>query len=258
MLSDVASPSVHHDKFTALTPPLYAYLLAHNREPDAVLRDLAAETAALGEMGSWQCAIEQGALLTMLTRLVGARFAVEVGTFTGYGAISIARGLAPGGKLLCCETEEQYASIARRYLSRAGLDAAVELKVAPALETLRALPLDTAIDLAFLDADKKNYRRYYDELLPRLRPGGLIIVDNVLWRQRVIDPDDVHKSTRVIRALNDFLVRDERVDIVMLGVADGITLVRKREHPDARQRDHPESRERGRPKVREHPGSSSS
>lgn len=217
-----------HEKFTALTPQLYAYLIAHNRAPDAILRDLAAETLALGSMGSWRVAVEQGALLTMLARLTGARRAVEVGTFTGYGAISIARGLASGGQLLCCESQEEYAAIARRYFSRARLEDIITLRVAPALETLRALPVAEDIDLAFIDADKKNYRRYYDELLPRLRPNGLIIVDNVLWRQRVIDPEDGHTSTKVIRALNDFLVQDDRVDIVMLSVADGITLVRKR------------------------------
>lgn len=215
-------------KFTALTPPLYDYLLAHNREPDDVLRDLAEETRALGEAGSWQCSTEEGALLTMLARLTGARSAVEVGTFTGYGAISIARGLEPGGRLLSCESEEAYAAIARRYIERAGLTASVRIEVGPALDTLKALPSDAAIDLAFIDADKKNYRRYYDEVLPRMRRGGLVVIDNTLWRQRVIDPDDTHKSTRVIRALNDFLVRDERVDIVMLAVADGITLARKR------------------------------
>jgi caffeoyl-CoA O-methyltransferase len=165
----------------------------------------------------------------MLARLAGARRAIEVGTFTGYGAISIARGLAPGGTLLTCEFEEKYAAIARRYIERAGLGATAEVRVGPALDTLRALPATADYDFAFVDADKKNYRRYYDELLPRLRPGGLLVIDNVLWRQRVIDPDDAHKSTRVIRALNDFLVRDERVDIVMLAVADGITLVRKRD-----------------------------
>jgi caffeoyl-CoA O-methyltransferase len=203
-------------------------LVAHNRAPDAILRDLAAETRALGSMGTWQVAVEQGALLTMLARLTGARRAVEVGTFTGYGAISIARGLAASGQLLCCESHEEYAAIARRYFARAGLENTITLRVAPALDTLRALPAAEDIDLAFIDADKKNYRRYYDELLPRLRPNGLIIVDNVLWRQRVIDPADAHTSTKVIRTLNDYLVQDGRVDIVMLGVADGITLVRKR------------------------------
>jgi caffeoyl-CoA O-methyltransferase len=217
-----------HPKFTALTPELYRYLLAHNREPDDLLRDLAAETRALGEMGSWQCATEEGALLTMLARLIGARRAVEVGTFTGYGAISIGRGLTADGSLVSCESEEKYAAIAARYIVRAGLDSVIRICVAPALDTLRALPGTADIDLAFIDADKKNYRRYYDELVPRLRPNGLLIIDNVLWRGRVIDSDDAHKSTRVIRALNDYLVRDPRVDLVMLAVADGLTLVRKR------------------------------
>ena len=215
-------------KFTVLSPELYAYLVAHNPGPDAVLRELAEETAGLGEVGHWQVAVEQGALLTMLARLLGARRAVEVGTFTGYSAIAIARGLAADGSLLCCEMNAEWAAIARRYFVRAGLDGRITLRIAPAEETLRALPATPEIDLAFIDADKRNYGVYYEELLPRIRPNGMIVIDNVLWKGRVIDPEDRHTSTRAIRALNDRLVGDGRVDAVMLSVADGVTIVRKR------------------------------
>ncbi len=207
-------------KFTALTPTLYDYLVAHNPPPDPVLRDLAAETAALGPISMMQIAVEQGALLTFLARLLGARRAVEIGTFTGYSAISIARGLVPDGRLLCCDLSEEWAAIARRYFARAGLAERITLRIAPAIETLRALPRTPEIDLAFIDADKTGYRAYYEELLPRLRPGGVIGFDT--------DPSDTSDDTVALRALNDHLVRDERVDLVMLPVADGLTLVRKR------------------------------
>jgi len=207
-------------KFTALTPTLYDYLVAHNPPPDPVLRDLAAETAALGPISMMQIAVEQGALLTFLARLLGARRAVEIGTFTGYSAISIARGLVPDGRLLCCDLSEEWAAIARRYFARAGLAERITLRIAPAIETLRALPRTPEIDLVFIDADKTGYRAYYEELLPRLRPGGVIGFDT--------DPSDTSDDTVALRALNDFLVRDERVDLVMLPVADGLTLVRKR------------------------------
>jgi len=216
------------EKFTALTPALYEYLIAHNPPPDAVLRDLAAETAALGSISIMQVAVEQGVFLTFLARLLGARRAVEVGTFTGYSAISIARGLAADGRLLCCDLNEQWAGIARRYFVRAGVTERVTLRIAPAIETLRALPPTPEIDLAFIDADKTGYRSYYEELLPRLRPGGVIGFDNVLWNGAVADATNTSDDTVALRALNDFLVRDERVDIVMLPVADGLTLARKR------------------------------
>ena len=216
------------DKFTTLTPGLYAYLLAHNPPRDAVLTDLAAETAALGGWSVMQIAHEQGAFLTLLARLIGARKVVEVGTFTGYSAICLARGLAPGGRLLCCDVSEEWTAVARRYWERAGLADRIELRIAPALETLQALPAAADIDLVFIDADKPNYRNYYETLLPRVRPGGLFVFDNVLWMGEVANPANQDESTKAIRALNDFLVRDERVDSVMLPLADGVTLARKR------------------------------
>src|SRR5438094_2437172 len=217
-----------HEKFTHMTPALYGYLVAHAPPPDAVLRDLAEETAALGPVSLMQVAVEEAAFLGWLARLIGARRAVEVGTFTGYSAISIARGLAPDGRLLCCDVSEEWAAIARRYFARAGLAERITLRIAPAIETLRALPRTAEIDLAFIDADKTGYRGYYEELLPRLRPGGVIGFDNVLWGGSVADPSDTSDDTVALRALNDFLVRDDRVDLVMLPVADGLTLARKR------------------------------
>ena len=166
--------------------------------------------------------------IPVLARLLGARRAVEVGTFTGYSAIAIARGLAPDGRLLCCDASEEWSAIARRYFARSGVAERITLKVAPALETLRALPRAPEIDLAFIDADKESYQAYYEELLPRLRANGVLVFDNVLWMGRVIDPDERSSSTEAIRALNDAVARDERVEAVMLPVSDGITLVRKR------------------------------
>jgi len=216
------------DKFTALTPPLYDYLVRQAPPLDDVLRDLRAETEALGPIALMQIAVEQGAFLTLLARAIGARHAVEVGTFTGYSAISIARGLPADGRLLCCDVSDEWAAVARRYFGRAGLQDRIELRVAPALDTLRALPATPAIDLAFVDADKPSYRAYYEELLPRLRPNGLVLFDNVLWSGAVADASDHSENTEAIRALNDHVARDARVESVMLPIADGLTIVRKR------------------------------
>jgi caffeoyl-CoA O-methyltransferase len=217
-----------HEKFTTLTPAIYEYLLAHNPPQDAVQRDLATETAALGPVSMMQVAVEQGAFLEWLTRLLGVRFAVEVGTFTGYSALSIARGLAPDGRLLCCDVSEEWTAMARRAWARAGVADRIELRIAPAIETLRALPKTRNVDLAFIDADKTSYRSYYEELLPRLSERGVIVFDNVLWMGAVADPANTEESTRAIRDVNDFVASDPRAHAVMLPVADGITLVRGR------------------------------
>jgi len=193
-----------------------------------VLRDLAAETAALGPISIMQVSVEQGAFLTLLAHLLGARRTVEIGTFTGYSAISIARGLAADGRLLCCDVSDEWAAIARRYFTRAGVAERITLRLAPAIETIRSLPATPEIDLVFIDADKTGYRAYYEELLPRVRPGGVVAFDNVLWAGHVVDPSDTSENTAAIRALNDFLVTDERVDLVMLPISDGLTLARKR------------------------------
>jgi caffeoyl-CoA O-methyltransferase len=217
-----------HEKFLSLTQPMYEYLIAHTAPPDDVLRDLAEETAALGPISMMQVAVEQGAFLTMLARLMGARRAVEVGTFTGYSSICIARGLADGGRLLCCDVSDEWTAIARRYWTRAGLDDRIELRLGPGLDTLRALPREPEIDLVFIDADKPGYRDYYEELLPRLRPNGLFVFDNVLWSGSVADPAVQDDNTRALRALAAHVRDDARVEEVMLAVADGLLLARKR------------------------------
>jgi len=217
-----------HEKFLSLTQPVYEYLVAHTMPPDDVLRDLAEETAALGPVSIMQVAVEQGAFLTLLARLMGARRAVEVGTFTGYSSICIARGLADGGRLLCCDVSEEWTAIARRYWRRAGLDDRIELRLGPALETLRALPSASEIDLVFIDADKPGYVAYYEELVPRLRPNGLFVFDNVLWSGSVADPAAQDDNTRALRELTDHMCADTREEAVMLAVADGLLLARKR------------------------------
>jgi predicted O-methyltransferase YrrM len=209
---------------TQVTQEVVDYLARHARQ-DAVLERVARETAAMprAEMATTP---DEAALLTMLARLVGARRALEVGTFTGYGAISIARGLADGGRLTCLELEQGYAAIARRNLEHAGVADRVEIIVGPALESLRAMPAEASFDYVFLDADKAGYPDYYEELVPRLPPGGLLLIDNVLLRGRVTDPRD--ERERIIAALNDRVTADERVDSVMVLVADGLTFVRRR------------------------------
>jgi caffeoyl-CoA O-methyltransferase len=210
-----------------LTPELAAYVVEHGSPPDAVQLALIEETRGLGQVAGMQIAPEQGAFLTMLTQLIGARSAVEVGTFTGYSSLCIARGLAAGGKLLCCDISEEWTAMARRAWATAGVADRIELRIAPAAETLRALPEAETIDLAFIDADKPGYPVYYEELLTRLRPNGVLLVDNVLWGGNVVNPDAKDDNTNAIKAFNDMVAADDRVDAVMLPIADGLTLCRK-------------------------------
>src|SRR5262245_8223694 len=169
------------DKFTPITSELYAYVLAHRSERDPVLAALAAETHELGGVSMMQVAPEQGAFLTLLARAIGAKSAVEVGTFTGYSALCVARGLPEDGTLLCCDVNEEWTGIGRRYWEKAGVAKKITLRIGPALETLRRLPATPQFDMAFIDADKPNYHNYYEEILARLRPNGVLLFDNVLW-----------------------------------------------------------------------------
>ncbi|PWU44904.1 SAM-dependent methyltransferase [Micromonospora globispora] len=208
-----------------LTPELHAYLVAHGSAPDEIVRELTEETrAALPDQASMQVAPEQASLLTFLARLLGARQAVEVGTFTGLSSLAIARGMADGGRLTCFDISEEYTSIARRYWIRAGVEDRIELRLGPASETLRELPRERYLDFAFIDADKVGYPVYWDELVPRMRPGGVIAVDNTLRGGRVLAPQNA--DDRAIAAFNDEILADVRVDLVMLPVADGLTLAR--------------------------------
>ncbi|MBI3786126.1 MAG: class I SAM-dependent methyltransferase [Deltaproteobacteria bacterium] len=216
------------DKFMNLTPALYAYLVDQRSDRDPVRSELAQATEALGPVSMMQIAPEQGAFMTMLVRLIGARRAVEVGTFTGYSALSVARGLPDDGRLLCCDVSEEWTAVGRRHWEKAGVAHKIDLRIGPALDTLRSLPHEPQFDMAFIDADKGNYRNYYEELLTRLRPNGVILFDNVLWMGRVIDASDTSEDTVALRELNAFLKQDDRVETVMLPIADGLTLARKK------------------------------
>jgi caffeoyl-CoA O-methyltransferase len=212
-----------------VTAGLIEYVVDHGSWPvDEVLADLRAETLALGRAAGMQVGPDQGQLLTLLTRIAGARRAVEVGTFTGYSSLCIARGLADDGRLLCCDVSEEWTALARRAWERAGLADRIELRLAPALETLRALPTDIPIDLAFIDADKPGYIGYWDELVTRVRPGGLVLADNVLWSGRIVDDPGDDANLAALRAFNDHVAADSRVEVAILPAFDGLTIARKR------------------------------
>ncbi len=209
-----------------LRPNLHAYLVAHSSPPDALLQDLITETAERfpGNV-IYQIGPEQGTFMTMLASLMGARQAVEVGTFTGYSSVCLARGLADDGQLICCDINADFTALARTYWQKAGLADRIELRLGPALDTLRALPADRTLDLAFIDADKQGYRGYWEELVPRMRPGGVILVDNTLLHGRIFeaspDPDAL-----AIKEFNEHVRTDDRVELVMLPVGDGLTMAR--------------------------------
>jgi caffeoyl-CoA O-methyltransferase len=202
------------------------YLFEHSTPPDPLLQELAAETAAVtGDRAGMQISPDQGTLLTMITQMVDPDVAVEVGTFTGYSSICIARGLS-GGTLHCFDISEEWTAVARRYWERAGVAERVTLTLGPALESLRGFGQE--IDLAFLDADKTGYPAYYELLVGKMRPGGLLMVDNTLWSGRVADPAADDPGTVAMREFNDLVRRDPRVTVVMLPIADGLTMIRKR------------------------------
>ena len=186
-----------------IDPNIVEYLRAHTSPPDDAIRWITEQTVALGKFAAMQIGPDQVAFMTMLTRLMGATNAVEVGTFTGTSAVAIARGLAPGGRLLCCDVSEEWTSIAREGWTRAGVADRIELRIAPAIETLRLLPNDPVIDLVFIDADKPSYQAYLDELIPRVRPGGLVLIDNTIWYGQIINPEVNDKDTVAIRQVND-------------------------------------------------------
>jgi caffeoyl-CoA O-methyltransferase len=216
-------------KFTPLNPDLYEYLVTHGHNGDPVLDELAAETSEkLGPISMMQIAPEQGTLMSLLVRATGARSAIEIGTFTGYSAISVARALPPDGRLICCDINEEWTGIARRYFAKAGVADRIDLRLGPAIDTIRSLPATTTFDFAFIDADKVSYRDYYEALLPRMRTNSLILFDNVLWMGHVADASDTSDDTKALRALNDFIAQDRRVQAVMIAVSDGLTIVRKR------------------------------
>jgi caffeoyl-CoA O-methyltransferase len=213
-----------------LTPAIAQYLVAHGTPPDELQARLIAETRQLGPIAAMQISPEQGAFMMVLTRLINARRALEVGTFTGYSALCVARGLPPDGRLVCCDINESWTAIGQRYWEEAGVADKIDLRIGPAVDTLGALPEQPAFDLAFIDADKPSYPTYWEEILRRLRPGGAVLVDNVLWGGRVVGtPESGDNNLAAITTFNDMVAADERVDVVMLPIGDGLTLARKRE-----------------------------
>jgi predicted O-methyltransferase YrrM len=213
-----------------MTEALHAYLLEVAIDETPVQRRLREETTVRDD-GVMQIAPEQGAFMGWLAGLVGARRAVEVGTFTGYSALAVARAMPADGRLVCCEVSEEYGAIARRYWEEAGVADRVELRLGPAVDTLRDLLAEGGAgtyDLAFVDADKPSYDAYYEACLELLRPGGVLLIDNVLWSGAVADPEDTRESTRALRALNEKVFDDPRVDACLVPIADGLTLARKR------------------------------
>lgn len=213
-----------------LTDKLYHYLLDVSlREPE-VMRRLREETAA-HPRSAMQTAPEQGQFMALLIRLMGARKTLEVGVFTGYSALAVALALPPDGQIVACDVSEDYTAIARRYWQEAGVADKIDLRLAPAIETLDALLADGqagTFDFAFIDADKENYDAYYERALRLLRPGGLLTIDNVLWEGEVADPAITNPTVDAIRALNRKLRHDDRIDLSLLPLADGLTLALKR------------------------------
>jgi caffeoyl-CoA O-methyltransferase len=211
-----------------LSDDIHRYLMDHSTQLDELRRRLIEETAGLGGIAGMQVAPEQSIFLTLVTRLAGTRSAVEVGTFTGLSALSIAMGLAPGGRLVCCDVSDEWTSVARRYWTEAGMADRIELRLGPAIDTLRAMPGAESVDLAFIDADKGGYIDYWDELVPRVRPGGVLLVDNTLQGGAVVDPSETREQVEAIRRFNARAVADERVELVLLPVSDGLTMAVKR------------------------------
>ena len=213
-----------------LTPELADYVRASSETPDDVAVDLIAETAAMAERGeasaTMQIGPEQGAFMQLLTRALGVRRAIEIGTFTGLSALYVARGLPDDGSLLCLDVNEDWTAVAQRYWARAGLSDRIELRLGRAIDTLRGLPAQPTFDLAFVDADKTGYAAYLEELHPRLTGNAVVLVDNTLWSGRVLDPHS--DDDRAIAELNASLVADPRWETVLLPIADGLTMLRKR------------------------------
>ena len=210
-------------------PELAAYIAAHSTAPDDVQRRLMQVTEErTGGAARMQIGGDQGTLFEILVRGIAATRAIEIGTFTGYSALSIARGLGPDGRLICCDVSEEWTAIAREHWAAAGVADRIDLRIGPALDTLAALPADEQFDLAFIDADKSNYHRYYEALLPRMTDRGVILVDNTLWSRQVLDPTDTSRDTVALRAFNDAVAADARVRCTIVPIGDGVTFIQRR------------------------------
>ncbi len=214
----------------SLTPDVHRYMLDHSLRESAILARLRSVTATMPG-AQMQIAPEQGQFLQLLVRTLGARRCIEVGTFTGYSSLAVALALPGDGRLVACDVSHEWTQVARQFWREAGVDSRIDLRLQPALVTLGQLLADGhagAFDFAFIDADKPNYCAYYERVLALLRPGGLICVDNVLWDGAVADPSVNDANTQALRAFNDLVHRDERVDLSMIPIGDGLTVLRKR------------------------------
>ena len=212
-----------------LSDKLYDYILEVSLREAPLWAELRAETNRMPE-AAMQISPDQGQFMSLLTRLIGAKRVIEIGTFTGYSALCFAQALPEDGLVVCCDVSEDFTAIGRRYWQRAGLAEKIELRLAPAGDTIDALLSEGAadsFDLAFIDADKENYERYFEGCLALLRPGGVILVDNVLWGGSVIDPAVDDADTKAIRALNRKLARHSEIELSLLPIGDGLTLARK-------------------------------
>jgi predicted O-methyltransferase YrrM len=208
---------------------VYEYLIAHSVRDSAVKRRLREETAKL-PLGMMQIGADQGQFMGLLVELIGARRALEVGTFTGYSSLCVAEAMGPQGRMICCDISEEFTSVARRYWREAGVADRIDLRLGPGTETLdKLLAAGEAgkFDFAFIDADKTSYDAYYERALKLVRAGGLIAIDNVLWGGDVANPEDKSEDTVAIRRLNDKLAKDDRVTLAMVSIGDGLTLARK-------------------------------
>ncbi len=215
-------------KITSLTQDLYRFMLRNRTSEDQLLGELRHETEErVGALAGMMISEEQGLFLRILVAAINAKRVVEVGTFTGYSAACMAAALPVDGRLLCCDVSEEWTSIGARYWRRSGLSDRIELRLAPALDTLRAVPGDPPLDFAFVDADKDNYVAYFETLLPKLRTNGLLAFDNVMWHNWMMDAANQDAETIGIREFNDHILGDPRIETVMLHVGDGLTLIRK-------------------------------
>jgi caffeoyl-CoA O-methyltransferase len=215
-------------KYIALTDPLYGYLVkCRSHTADSVLRALRRETDALGEIRKMQISEEQGSFMSLLVAAIGGKSAIEVGTFTGYSSICIARGLSQNGQLICIDESKEWTDIAQKYWNQAGVSERIDLRLGPAIPLLQKLEPDISFDFAFIDASKTEYDAYYELLLPRVRPNGLILFDNMLWGGRLGGSPITEASGRAIDALNHKLAHDNRIETVLLPIADGLQLCRK-------------------------------
>ncbi|MEM8707438.1 MAG: class I SAM-dependent methyltransferase [Actinomycetota bacterium] len=213
-----------------LPDAIYEYALAHSTRPDEVQQALIEKTAAAtGGWSAMQIGQDQGAFMSILTTALAPRFVVEIGTFTGYSSLAVAKALPEGARMLCCDISEEWTAIAREHWEMAGVADRIDLVIAPATETLAGLPDDQEIDLAFIDADKTGYRAYYDVIVPKLSDRGVLLIDNTLWSGAVTKKAKKNDAdTKALQELNDHIAADPRVEVAQLTIGDGVTMVRRR------------------------------